>query len=237
MRRPLLLVLVAAGLLGGRAVAAPKSPSSAPVVVELFTAQGCANCPDADRLLQDIAVRKGVVALMLPVDYWDYLGWADTFARPEFTERQRAYADRLKVREIYTPEVVVDGAREAPGLDKDAITTLIKAEARARTGGPSVKLLHGGAKVRVAAGADRPARADVWLVRFDPAARPVKVKAGDNKGKTVPQRYVVRELTRLGGYDGGVRTYGAPKTGGAGLSTLVLVQGVHGGRIMGVGQG
>ena len=122
MRRPLLLATVAFGLLGGAAAAAPRTP----VVVELFTAQGCASCPEADRLLDAMTQRKGVVALMLPVDYWDYLGWADTFAQPTFTERQRAYAHRLKVREIYTPEIVVDGRQEAAGGDKDAIDGLIQ---------------------------------------------------------------------------------------------------------------
>ena len=233
MRRPILLVLLATGLLGGRASAAPKTP----VVVELFTAQGCAKCLEADRLLEVYAARKGVVPLMLPVDYWDYLGWADTLAKPEFTARQKAYAARLKVREMYTPEIVVDGAKEAPGLDKNAVGALIVAEAHGLAHGPKVKLLRGGAKVRVTAG-DRPAaRAEVWLVRFDPDPRSVKVKAGDNKGKMVTQRFVVRELTRLGGYSGGARTYVAPKPQAAGLSTLVLVQGVRGGPIIGVGQG
>ena len=237
MRRPLLFVLVAAALLGGRASALPKAQARTPVVVELFTAQGCANCPDADRLLEDYAAHRGVVALMLPVDYWDYLGWADTFAKPEFTARQRAYAARLKVREIYTPEVVVDGTREAPGLDRDAVGALIKADAHALAGGPRVELLHGGAKVRVSPGERAVTHADVWLMRFDPQARAVKVKAGDNKGRTVTQRFVVRELIRLGGYSGGARTYAAPKADTPGLSTVVLVQGAHGGRIAGVGQG
>lgn len=233
MRAPLFLPLVAAGVLG----AAPASADAAraPVVVELFTAQGCASCPQADKMLEDIATRRGVIALTLPVDYWDYLGWADTFAKPAFTERQRAYAHRLKVREIYTPEIVVNGRKEAPGLDGQAVDALIGHAARDLADGPRVQLLHAGARVRVSGGEG--GRADVWLVRFDPQEHSVRVKTGDNKGKLVPQRYVVRELTRLGGYMGGVRTYAVPPASADGLTTLVMVQAVRGGPILGVGKG
>ena len=232
MRAPLLLPLIAAGVLGGTpALAMARSP----VVVELFTAQGCAACPQADRMLEEIASRRGVIALTLPVDYWDYLGWADTFAQPAYTDRQRAYARRLKVREIYTPEIVVDGRKEAQGLDKDAVDALIHDAAHDLADGPRVQLLRAGARVRVSGGGG--GRADVWLVRYDPLEHSVRVKTGDNKGKLVVQRYVVRELTRLGGYAGRLRTYTAPKATADGLSTLVVVQGVRGGPILGVSKG
>ena len=188
-------------------------------------------------MLQEIATRRGVIALTLPVDYWDYLGWADTFATPANTERQRAYARRLKVREIYTPEIVVDGRTEAPGLDTDAVDSLIRNGAGDLADGPRIQMLHaGGARVRVSGGRGG-GRADVWLVRYDPQERTVRVKTGDNKGKLVSQRYVVRELTRLGGYAGGGRTYSLPKATTAGLTALVMVQAVHGGPILGVGKG
>ena len=130
MRGPPLLPVIAFGLaaVAGPALAhAPaRARSKMPVVVELFTAQGCADCVQADATLADLADRKGVIALTWPVDYWDYEGWTDTFAEPAFTERQRAYAHRLKVREIYTPEMVVDGAREASALDRSAVDALLK---------------------------------------------------------------------------------------------------------------
>ena len=213
--------------------ATPRSP----VVVELFTAQGCASCIPADKTLADLGERKGVIPLTLPVDYWDYLGWADTFAEPAFTERQRAYDRRLRVREIYTPEIIVDGRREAPALDKDAIDAAIRADARDLAAGPKVRLAASGERVEVSAGRAAEPRADVWLLRYDSQPHTVKVKSGDNKGKSVTQRYVVRELTRLGGYTGGVRSYRLPKPTSEGLSTLVLVQGVRGGGIYGVGEG
>jgi hypothetical protein len=91
-----------------------------PVVVELFTAQGCSACPKANLLLDRYADRSDVVALTFPVDYWDYLGWRDTFAQPAFTERQRAYADRLKLRSLTTPEFDIDGVW--PGRRQDRPT-------------------------------------------------------------------------------------------------------------------
>ena len=238
MRGPLLLLLIAVGLFGGlvggtgRASAASRAAARSPVVVELFTAQGCASCPQADRMLEATGDRRGVIALTLPVDYWDYLGWADTFAAPAYTERQRAYARRLKVREIYTPEIVVDGRKEAPGLDKDAVDGLINDAAHDLAGGPRVQLLQAGARARVSGGGG--GHADVWLVRYDPQEHSVRVKTGDNKGKLVSQRYVVRELTRLGGYAGRPRSYALPKATADGLTTLVMVQGMRGGPILGV---
>jgi hypothetical protein len=239
MRGALLLSAVAVSL----GVAASTTPAEAarrphartPVLVELFTAQGCASCPQADLNLGQLVDRKGVLALTFPVDYWDYLGWRDTLAKPEFTERQRAYVARLKVREIYTPEIVVDGRDEAPGLDQDRIDSLIKGAPDSRQDDPAVKLLHGGMRVEVKA--TRSGRsADVWLVRYDPQQQDVRVKSGDNKGKTVSQRNVVRELVKLGRVSNRAHTFALPKASGTGLKTVVLVQGVRGGPILGLAQ-
>ena len=90
-----------------------------PVVVELFTAQGCSGCPEANALLEGLAGRPGVIALTYAVDYWDYLGWPDTFAQPAFAERQRAYQDRLRLRDVYTPQVIIDGQRQMSGARDD----------------------------------------------------------------------------------------------------------------------
>ena len=235
MRAPPFPLLIAAGVLCGTTPSVARPSARAPIVVELFTAQGCASCPQADKMLEEIATRRGVIALTLPVDYWDYLGWADTFAEPAFTERQRAYARRLKVREIYTPEIVVDGRKEAPGLDREAVDGLIHDAGFDLAGGPRVQLMRAGSRVRVSGRVA--SHADVWLVRFDPQEHGVKVKTGDNKGKLVAQRYVVRELTRLGGYSGASRSYALPTPSAEGLSTLVMVQGVRGGPIVAVGKG
>jgi hypothetical protein len=215
------------------ATANPAAARSAPrplAIVELFTAQGCSGCPQADLTLNALADRKGLIALTFPVDYWDYVGWKDTFAQPAFADRQRAYANRLKVRELYTPELVVDGAREASGLDHDGLDALLKA--RDDPDGPKVSIRGRGARIEVGQAKAPASGADVWLVRYDPALHQVKVKAGENKGKTVAQRNVVRELVRLGRWSGKDRSYDAPKAPEPGLNTVVLVQGAHGGKIL-----
>jgi hypothetical protein len=205
-----------------------------PVVVELFTAQGCSACPKANVLLDSYADRKHVLALTFPVDYWDYLGWRDTFAQPAFTERQRAYADRLKLRSLTTPEFVIDGAQEASGPDAAKIDDLIERSEGEQGQRVHIRVLRHGAKVQIGAGAKPRHGADVWLIRYDPALQQVQVKAGDNKGKVVTARNIVEQLERLGGWSGHARTYSVPKAPAPGLTTVILVQGAKGGRILAV---
>src|SRR4249919_1668237 len=97
--------------------AAPKTP----VLVELYTAQGCGSCGEANSFVAKLADRPGVLPLTFSVDYWDYLGWADTFAKPEFAARQKAYVTKLALREPYTPQVVVDGQAEASGAKTEQV--------------------------------------------------------------------------------------------------------------------
>lgn len=204
-----------------------------PVVVELFTSQGCTGCRQADTLLSEYAEAKGVVALAFSVDYWDYLGWRDTFAQPGFSDRQRAYADRLHIRGVYTPEIIVNGRSEAAGLDREKIDRLIKAAAQGREhGAPRLTFAHHGAKIQVGPGEPPSQGADVWLVRYDPKVEEVKVTAGENKGKTISLRNVVHSLLRLGSWSGKRRTFVTPKSETPGLITLVLVQGAKGGPIL-----
>src|SRR6266508_3656100 len=94
-------------------------------VIELFTSQGCSSCPPADRLVGELARDPSIVAMSLPVDYWDYLGWKDTLANPRHTARQRGYARVRGDREVYTPQVVVNGAFHVIGSDKAAIEHVI----------------------------------------------------------------------------------------------------------------
>jgi hypothetical protein len=207
-----------------------------PVVIELFTAQGCSACPKANVLLNSYADRSHIVALTFPVDYWDYLGWRDTFAQPAFTERQRAYADRLKLRSLTTPEFVIDGVREASGSDSAKIDKLIETISGEPEPAPRIRLLRHGVRVRIGAGAKPTHGADVWLVRYDPSLQDVKVKTGDNKGKIVSARNIVEKLERLGPWSGRARTYALPKAE-PDLKSVILVQGAKGGRIIAVGPG
>jgi hypothetical protein len=235
-----LLVVVALGVVPG-AITAPeaawaKDPVKSPVVVELFTAQGCASCKQANLLVAHIAGRPGVIALTWSVDYWDYLGWKDTFAQPEFTARQGAYGHRLGPRDVYTPQVVVNGAAQVSGDDADAVETLIRRAEHTYRRPPKIRLLPGG-KVRVGPSTTDTGTADVWLVRYDPHERDVKVTAGDNKGAVVVHQNVVHQLLRLGTWTGRSKTYKAPAAEEKGLDSVVFVQGVRGGPILGASDG
>lgn len=220
------LILAAAAVLtlAGKAAAAP--PPVQPVVVELFTSQGCSSCPPADLALAQVADRGDVIALSFGVTYWDQLGWKDTFARPEFTARQKAYARRLG-SSPYTPQVVAGGRADSVGNSRSRIEQLI-AKARAPSAA-AITATPGSATV--AAGVAPRAGADVWLVRYDPRTVRVPVKAGENTGKTLPIRNVVRSLTRLGTWDGSQATFRYPAAT-AGLDSVVIVQSRDGGPIL-----
>ena len=183
-------------------------PSKKPVLVELFTAQGCATCQPADAVLADLAKRKEVLALTFSVDIWDFLGWPDTFAQPEFTARQRAYVKRLRLREMSTPQMVVQGAAHSAGLDPDEVGGLIDAAERPKT--PTITISKGAKRVNISRGFTTGAPADVWLVRYDPKVREVKIKTGESRGKTVSEIDVVRQLVRLGSWTGTAKSWTLP---------------------------
>ncbi len=221
-------------LIGGPDPAAARPRAAAPHVLELFTAQGCTGCAEADQALKGVIGRPDLLVLAFPVDYWDYLGWKDTFARPEFTQRQAAYKARFKLRETYSPQLVIDGRSEGPGVDLARIEHATATVARRTL---RFRLSHG--RVRVsgwAPGGD----ADVWLVRYDPQDQAVAVKSGENRGKTLSQQNIVRALVKLGRWRGVTATYdlpaAVPATPDAALKTVVLVQAPRGGAILGVGQ-
>jgi hypothetical protein len=225
----LVLLALPFPLSAGAAAAKP------PVVVELYTAQGCASCGEANAHVTKLADKPGVLALTFSVDYWDYLGWADTFAKPEFAERQKAYVAKLALREPYTPQVVVDGAGQAAGSKPDKVDQLVAGAAKAPRNGPDI---HFVADKRVYVGSARAPKGggDVWLIRYDPREQDVTVKTGDNKGQTIPHKNVVRDLTRLGAWRGKPTAFRLPAASEEGLKTVVLVQAGRGGRVIGVGE-
>jgi|WetSurMetagenome_2_1015567.scaffolds.fasta_scaffold134924_1 hypothetical protein len=207
-----------------------------PVVVELFTSQGCSACVSADKLLSQLADRPGVLALTFAVDYWDYLGWNDTFARPEFSARQKAYMERQSLRDLYTPQIIVDGKSQVAGAEPKKIDSLIAKAKRTRPPHPPRMRFMRRSRVQIGPGPRPEGGADVWMVRYDPALHQVTVKRGENRGQTLAQRNVVRELVRLGAWTGRRRSYAvpAPLPGDSGLRTGILLQGAKGGRILGV---
>lgn len=208
-------------------MAAAPAPTQ-PVVVELFTSQGCSSCPPADLAVAGAADRPDVIALSFNVTYWNHLGWKDTFSRPEFTARQVAYAKALGHAAPFTPEVVAGGRVDAVANTPGRVDALI-AKGRAQ---PTTSVTASDGKVTVAAGVAPRRGADVWLVHYDPRTIQVPVKAGENTGKTLPQRNVVRALKRLGDWRGEAATFAATPAG-PGLRAVVLVQGKDGGAILG----
>lgn len=221
-----LLALATAAMAGGAA-------ARTPVVVELYTAQGCGSCDRANAYAASLADRAGVMALTFNVDYWDYLGWKDTFAQPEFSERQRQFDKRFGLRDVYTPQIIVEGQGQASGDSPADVEDLIKDVRRTAATGPEITpRADGTVAVSAGEGASRRHPLTVWLIRYDPRLESVQVKEGDNRGQTVSHRNVVRQLAKLGAWEGQRKVYSLPPAPAEGLATLILVQGANGGRIV-----
>ncbi|MBI3503286.1 MAG: DUF1223 domain-containing protein [Proteobacteria bacterium] len=167
-----------------------------PVVVELFTSQGCSSCPPADVLLGELAKRDDVLALAFHVDYWDRLGWKDPFSSAAATARQRAYARLLGLRTVYTPQIVVEGTDEMVGSDRRAVARAISAAKAARRVDVTVARDGGELVVHVGAFADEQ-RTSVQLVAYAPG-QITRVTAGENEGRTLVNANIVRSVETLG---------------------------------------
>jgi hypothetical protein len=181
-------------------------------VIELFTSQGCSSCPPADRLLGELSKDPSLVTMSLPVDYWDYLGWKDTLALHGHSNRQRAYAEARGDREVYTPQVVVNGVVHALGSDKAAIEKAIAQTDK--TAAPltvpvSMTVADGNVTVDVAAAKDAQNSGEVWLC---PISRklPVAIERGENRGHTLTYYNVVRRWLKLGDWHGTAEKFSVP---------------------------
>ncbi len=174
-----------------------------PVVVELYTSQGCSSCPPADAILHELAARDDVIALALHVDYWDYIGWKDEFASPAYTERQRQYARVANARTIYTPQMVIGGRDHVVGAKPMEMTDAIRAHQRNQTGF-SVDLRRTGDTLRIEAQGRRAPSAPlvVQLVRYDPEET-VEIRRGENAGRTLSYANIVESWQVLGQWDTG----------------------------------
>ncbi|HKT55119.1 MAG TPA: DUF1223 domain-containing protein [Caulobacteraceae bacterium] len=223
------------GALLGLGLAGFCGPASArpTTLVELYTAQGCASCVKSGELLGALDQKPHVLTLTFPVDYWDYLGWRDTFAKPEFSQRQHAYMRRLALHDVYTPQVVVDGRLQAPAVDQAAVEALIKRAGHGADDPPNIAIHR--TRVTVGAGRAPGGGGEVWLVRYDPQDQKIKVTAGENRGRSVVEHDVVQDLVRLGTWKGAAKSFRAPPARDASLKTVVLVQGSRGGGIIAVG--
>ena len=204
----LLAAATLAGLVAGLPAAAePRA------VMELFTSQGCSSCPPADKLLGELAERDDLLALSLPVDYWDYLGWKDTLASHDYSERQREYAQSRGDGEVYTPQAVINGNQNVVGSDRAAVETALKQAAE--QGFPvSIGLTTDAdavtVKIGAAAGAT-PNRGTIWLVMYDRSVS-VPIERGENSGRTLIYSNVVRKLRPIAMWRGEAMSIDLPRS-------------------------
>lgn len=172
-----------------------------PVVVELYTSQGCSSCPPADALMEDLVKRDDVIPLALHVDYWDYIGWKDIFGNPAFTKRQRGYARAAGHRMIYTPQMIVDGQDHVVGNKPMQLADLVMKH-KALPVSVTLDLERQGDRLTVLGTADAAFQGEVvvQLVRYLPQ-QTVEITRGENAGKTITYYNVVTEWQVIGTWD------------------------------------
>ncbi|GAU82248.1 thioredoxin family protein [Bosea sp. BIWAKO-01] len=201
-----------AALTFGGATALAQTPAKPPrAVIELFTSQGCSSCPAADALFVELAKDPSLIALTMPVTYWDYLGWKDTLGQDVFSKRQKYYAKGRGDGQIYTPQAVINGASHMVGSDKAQIEQSLKEHASPAlpvsvalseaSGHLSIKLDPTGA------GSER--GGGVWLVPISRLVT-VPIERGENKGKSVTYANVVRGIVKIGEWTGAATTMSVP---------------------------
>ncbi len=227
-------------------VAAALAPAGAfadaakrPVVVELFTSQGCYSCPPADDFLGVLAERPGVLALSFHVDYWNYLGWRDPYSSAEATQRQQTYASAMRRRTVYTPQMVVDGTLQGIGSYTGVIDGHIRVRQETADDRVAVSIAGGSNAESLSAAlkgdGGRTGDCTVWLVYFD-KKHTTAIPRGENAGKTLSYYNVVREIRRVAEYRGADMEIDLPRTGAKGGQydrVAILVQQPEGGRIVG----
>ena len=222
LTRPL-LILAAIAMVAGPL---PAVSGETKTVVELFTSQGCSSCPPADKVLGELAKNQRVVALSLPVDYWDYLGWRDTLALHAHSMRQKAYADARGDRQVYTPQVVINGVAQAIGSDRGAIMSAIATAEATRVPAIPVTLKKNGDKIDIVVGAGTGMRAPVFLLTVT-SETSVAIGRGENRGQTVSYYNAVRTWRRLGEWNGAPMLVSVPlseMTGSGADGVVVIVQ-------------
>jgi hypothetical protein len=204
------------GALGVCAIVAIIRPALAEprAVVELFTSQGCSSCPPADKIIGELAKDPSVIALSMPIDYWDYLGWKDTLADARFSARQKAYSLMRGDRDVYTPQAVVNGTAHVVGSDRAGIEGAIGATRK--TDGVmsvpvSMKLTGEQITVSVAASNKGPAAAhgEIWICSISKAV-PISVGRGETRGRELTYYNVVRNVLKVGDWSGNAGSWSVP---------------------------
>jgi hypothetical protein len=205
------------GALGVCAIVAiirPVDAAEPRAVVELFTSQGCSACPPADRIIGELAKDPSVIALSMPIDYWDYLGWKDTLADARFSARQKAYSQARGDRDVYTPQVVVNGTAHLIGSDRAGIESAIgNTEKADGVMSVPVTMTIAGKQitVTVAASGNSPAAAhgEIWICSVSKAI-PISVGRGENRGHELTYYNVVRNLLKVGDWNGSSGSWTVP---------------------------
>jgi len=203
------------GALGVCAAMAIARPAHADprAVVELFTSQGCSSCPAADKLLGELARDPNVIALSLPIDYWDYLGWKDTLADARFTARQKAYSRMRGDRDVYTPQVIVNGSAHVVGSDRAKIEGAIDATKKSEgVMSVPVSMSVAGKQISVSVAASKGAgarRGEVWICSVSKAV-PISIGRGENRGREITYHNVVRNFLKVGDWNGNAGSWTVP---------------------------
>ena len=219
--------MVAAGWI---ALAGAVSAQDNPVVVELFTSQGCSSCPPADAILAELSDRDDVIPLALHVDYWDYIGWKDAFAQNAFTKRQKAYARTGGWKMIYTPQMVINGEDDVVGSRPMKLSKLIRKHAE-QPAHVSLSVTRDGDAIVIRAEALQAMRpCDVHVVRYDPAEE-ITITRGENAGHTLTYTNIARRWDVVARWDG-QGPYEGRVTVGADTPVVVLVQDPKDGHIV-----
>ncbi|BAL05732.1 hypothetical protein BJA01nite_54330 [Bradyrhizobium japonicum] len=203
------------GALGICAIVAVIRPAEAEprAVVELFTSQGCSSCPPADQVIGDLSKDPSIIALSMPIDYWDYLGWKDTLADSRFSARQRAYSRMRGDREVYTPQVVVNGSTHVIGSDRAGIESAI-GQTDKGTGVMSVPVTMSlaGKQINVSVAASKESavsRGEVWICSITKSV-PIAISRGENRGQQITYHNVVRNLLKVGDWNGRPESWTVP---------------------------
>ena len=199
------------GALGVCAIIAVIRPAHADprAVVELFTSQGCSSCPPADRIVGELAKDPNVIALSMPIDYWDYLGWKDTLADSRFSARQKAYSRVRGDRNLYTPQMIVNGSAQVIGSDRAAIDNTGNAEGVMSV---PVTMTLSGKLINVSVEASKvptTGHGEVWLCSVSREV-PISIGRGENRGQQVTYYNVVRNLVKVGDWNGGAGNWTIP---------------------------
>jgi len=184
-------------------------------VVELFTSQGCSSCPPADRILGELAKDPSVIAMSMPIDYWDYLGWKDTLADARFSARQKAYSRMRGDREVYTPQAVINGSVHVIGSDRAGIEEAIDSTQKADgVMSVPVTMTKTGKQITVSVAASNKSPAamqhgEVWLCSISKAV-PISIARGENRGRELTYYNVVRSLMKVGDWNGSPGSWTLP---------------------------